>query len=319
MVPEAVALAYPRLEGPGLDLVMDSVGLLAFFDDLIGSHPGPRDSLDALHARYAAVMAADDDVPGRRQAPEQEIPEEEISERRTPERRTPAERAPERDDGPLARAWRDIWARQTRGKAPWWVRRTRARWLDYLAAAVAETTAQWEGRPPDPAACAALRRRSVAIPLFLDLAEAGGGFEVVRPAVDSPLIRRMTELCTDIVSHVNDVASLHKEEAAGELHNIVLLLEHGQGLTRDQAVDEVGARVHAFHDAFRAARAEVPALCSALRLDERQRTDLLRYADAMTSLIRGNHDWSRITRRYSAGADAARPLDTVPARVSGEA
>ncbi len=120
----------------------------------------------------------------------------------------------------------------------------------------------------------------------------------------------MIELSSDLVSHVNDVASLEKEEAAGETHNLVLILQREQHLTRPQAIETIRTHCVSLLRDFTQAQAELPALCSALHLDEEEETSLLRYADLMATMIRGNYDWSHRTHRYGTTAQPALALST---------
>ncbi|WP_433455241.1 terpene synthase family protein [Streptomyces sp. CA-142005] len=90
---------------------------------------------------------------------------------------------------------------------------------------------------------------------------------------------------SDLVSHVNDVMSLEKEEAAGEVHTVVMVLERERHCTRPQAINTIHVQIN----------------------------NLLRYADLMATMIRGNYDWSRLTHRYGTQkprAPALRTTDT---------
>jgi hypothetical protein len=207
MLPEIMALCFPQLDEPGLALATDASAVSGVFDDLIASRAQSAGDVARFHSRFASVVA------------DQSPPED-----------------------PLGRAWYDVWARQQQGKSAWWCQQSRARGLEFLAANVEEAAAKRNRCLPDLETYTNLRRRSVAAHLMLDWAEAGGHFEVPARFITSPLITSMTELCGDILGHSNDVASLEREEAAGDTDNPVLILQRQRQTTQAQAIHEVRAR-----------------------------------------------------------------------------
>ncbi|MFF4692297.1 terpene synthase family protein [Streptomyces sp. NPDC001307] len=189
-------------------------------------------------------------------------------------------------------------------------RRSRARWRDFLAATVEEAAVRSEGTKPDLAAYTTLRRRTMAIHLFYDFAEAGARFEAPRRAMEDRQITHMIDVSSDLVSHVNDVMSLEKEEAAGEVHNLVMVLQRERHCTRPQAINTIHVQINDLLRSSTEAQACLADLARALGLGEQEEADLLRYADLMATMIRGNHDWSRLTHRYGTQTPRAPALRT---------
>jgi hypothetical protein len=100
---------------------------------------------------------------------------------------------------------------------------------------------------------------------------------------------------------------VERETARHDSHNLILCLEHVEGLTRQEAVDEVTARSQAAIDRFIRLAEGVPEVCDSLGLGE---ADVLRTDHAvhgMQNWIRGNYDWASQSSRYAGTAQHTTP------------
>jgi len=113
----------------------------------------------------------------------------------------------------------------------------------------------------------------------------------------------MREIAIDITLMCNDVYSLEKEEARGDMDNLVLVLEHTRRCTREEAIGaaqgEVGRRCARFEELA----AEVPAMCAHLALPAAQRAAVSTYVDVLTAWICGYHAWETETLRYTTALE----------------
>jgi hypothetical protein len=87
---------------------------------------------------------------------------------------------------------------------------------------------------------------------------------------------------------------LRKESSSHDIHNIVLVLQQEEALTREEAC----LRAVALHDAqvrhYCALEKLLPSFGSPI--DQ----DLARYCEGMRIWMRANYDWSTVTPRYNA-------------------
>jgi pentalenene synthase/avermitilol synthase len=108
----------------------------------------------------------------------------------------------------------------------------------------------------------------------------------------------MRRAAIDVTLMCNDVCSLEKEEARGDMDNLVLVLERARHLTRGEALiavrDEVDRRVLRFQDLA----GQVSAVCAQLAHSEREQADVAAYVRVMRAWMSGYHAWQTGTQRY---------------------
>ncbi|GHF65237.1 hypothetical protein GCM10010218_53380 [Streptomyces mashuensis] len=197
---------------------------------------------------------------------------------------------------PLTHATAGLWAHLTDGMSPAFVRRVSANWRDYFRAHVGEALARTRTEPPDLAGYLALRRASVAMHLFIDPTERVHREEVPAAFFHSPHVQRLRRLITDIVGWFNDVHSLEHECAHGDLANLVLVLEHHTGRSRDQAIAQAHRMVAAAVREYLRTADRAAAQC---RRPGHDRPDAcLRYLDTLGRVLAATHEWSLRTIRY---------------------
>ncbi|MGW1768111.1 terpene synthase family protein [Streptomyces sp. NPDC002073] len=267
-MPLLAARGFPYATGPALDLCADAMAFFFVFDD---QFDGP---LGQDPARAAAVS-------------QQLI---DILHGSTP--------------GPAADAcsvaFAELWARCIDGAHPGWVARTACEWEYYFATQAHEAIGRLRGTPADMETYLQVRRGIAGTDLPLSLGERAAGITIPAGAFHSPQLRIMRQAAIDVTFMCNDVYSLEKEEARGDMDNLVLVLEHTQACTREEAiaaaVREVDARVERFREQTR----QIPAMCLHLGLTGPQRTAVATYAEVMGFWMTGYHAWQTQTRRYTS-------------------
>ncbi|MFI9155536.1 terpene cyclase [Streptomyces sp. NPDC053367] len=265
-MPRLAALGFPHARGPGLDLLADAMGFFFVFDDQLDGPLG-RDPAETARVCQGLIDIAHGAPP-----------------------------APGAD--PCTMAFADIWARSTDGAHPAWTARTAHEWEYYFAAQAHEARGRLRGTPADLDAYLQVRRGIAATDLPFSLGERAAGLTVPASVFHSPELRIMRRAAIDVTLMCNDVYSLEKEEARGDMDNLVLVLERAQQLTRDEALiaarNEVNRRVHRFHDLA----GQVPTVCTQLALTERERADVVGYVRVMSAWMSGYHAWQTETQRY---------------------
>jgi pentalenene synthase/avermitilol synthase len=149
-----------------------------------------------------------------------------------------------------------------------------------------------------------VRRGVAGTALPLSLAERAAGLSLPAAVFHSPQLRIMREIAIDITLMCNDVYSLEKEEARGDMDNLVLVIERTQHRTRDEAVTAAQQEVRRCCNRFQQLAREIPAMCTHLALPAPQRTAVETYVDVMTAWISGYHAWETETLRYTTALKA---------------
>lgn len=118
----------------------------------------------------------------------------------------------------------------------------------------------------------------------------------------NPVLQTLTRTSNNSVCWANDVFSLEKEARRGEVHNLVLILEHEENLTRSDAVDRAiemhNAEVRTFVDSASQLRASAGG-----RPDE----SLDRFVGVLVARMRGFLDWANESGRYEPSYGSSPP------------
>ncbi|MFJ3233801.1 terpene cyclase [Streptomyces sp. NPDC086787] len=267
-MPRLAALGFPCARGPALDLCADAMALFFVFDDQFDGFLG-RDP-----ARAAAVcQKMIDIVHGALPGP---------------------------GANPCSLAFADIWARSTDGAHPGWVMRTAHEWEYYFATQAHEAIGRLRGTPADMETYLQVRRGIAATDLPLSLGERAAGITVPAAAFHSPQLRIMRQAAIDVTFMCNDVYSLEKEEARGDMDNLVLVIEHSHRCTRDEAITGARREVRLRVERFQELALQVPGLCAQLGLTGGEAADVDTYVEMMDAWMSGYHAWQTRTHRYTS-------------------
>lgn len=261
------ALGFPYARGPALDLCTDAMAFFFVFDDQFDGALG-RDP-----ARAAAVCRQMIDlVHGAR---------------------------PARGVDACAAAFADIWTRCTDGADRGWVARCAHEWEYYFAAQAHEAIGRLRGTPGDMETYLQVRRGIAGTDLPLSLGERAAGITVPAAAFHSPQLRIMRQAATDVTFMCNDVYSLEKEEARNDMDNLVLVIEHEHGCTREEAVEQAREEVRRRVERFLELAPQLPGLYSRLGLSGQERAAAGTYVEIMGAWMSGYHTWQTQTHRYT--------------------
>ncbi|ROP51092.1 epi-isozizaene synthase [Streptomyces sp. PanSC9] len=113
-----------------------------------------------------------------------------------------------------------------------------------------------EGYVPGVEEYLALRRHTFAHWIWTDLLESSAGCELPDAVRKNPAYRRAALLSQEFAAWYNDLCSLPKEIAGDEVHNLGISLITHEGLTLEEAVDEVRRRVEKCIEEFIVAERE---------------------------------------------------------------
>ncbi|AGC46585.1 terpene synthase metal-binding domain-containing protein [Myxococcus stipitatus DSM 14675] len=207
----------------------------------------------------------------------------------------------------LAAALSDVWERERRGASHEWARRAALHWQWFIEAFPQEARWRQGAAPMSRDSYLALRRESGLVSMMVDLIEKANGFETTERARQVPSVQRLLVLAVDIIDTMNDVCSADKELARGDVHNLVLVLQAEQKLTRAAAMTEAHDCMKRWCDEYVRVAARLPMDCARLGLSSVEADAVLRLVRGIEAAIGGHPDWYRGTRRYDTRIPLGEP------------
>src|SRR5262249_53150865 len=123
--------------------------------------------------------------------------------------------------------------------------------------------------------------------------ELAGHIGIPTEIYEGPSLQAILREAVDIICWTNDVYSLRKELAHSEIYNVVMSIQHEQGCSLQEAVNQactmVETRTHCFQE-----------LVQQLPLSPtKEGQDICTFLAGVGVWLRGNLDWSRATGRYT--------------------
>lgn len=265
--PGLAARFYPTAAGTELDLGVDLMSWFFLFDDLFDG-PHGEDPPRAEQLIDTMVHAL--------------------------------EYRPREPAAPIVKALADLWQRSCVGMSGSWRIRAARHWRAYLVGHVAETRNRHDRVRLTVEEYLRLRRDTIGVQVTVDLAESIGHYEIPDQVFFSWPIADMRTIAADVDTLHNDIVSVEKEQAAGDIHNILLILEREKHRDRSAIVDLVSVMLRKRVDRFIALESRITALCANSHLSPRQSEALNRYVtDALRPVMRGAFDWAEGTGRYA--------------------
>lgn len=109
-----------------------------------------------------------------------------------------------------------------------------------------------------------------------------------------PLVSMMSRASNNVVCWANDIFSLEKEIRRGDVHNLVLVLQHTQGLGLQEALDRAAGMHDAEVRSFIDMEKRLPPFSGP------EAANLERFIGVLRTRMRGFLDWARESGRYRA-------------------
>lgn len=178
---------------------------------------------------------------------------------------------------------------------PMWMRRFTRAIRNYFEATIWEASNRARSVVPDPDSYLRMRPLTGGLAIDEELIGLSEGARLPQWAREHRSVKRLTEASMNVVCWSNDVLSLEKELAHGDVHNLVIVLQTAEGLSLDEAT----GRVIEMHNSevcdFVDLSSELPSLPS---FGEAVDENLARYISTLKARMRGNLDWSFESGRY---------------------
>jgi pentalenene synthase/avermitilol synthase len=269
-VPGVAARFWPHARGADLELGTDIAGWFLLVDD---QFDGP---LGIQPHRVAQIIQQLIDVV-----------------------HSPPGAVPRGNPTPAASGLASIWSRQVRGMSESWRQRSSRNWEDFLNAYTSETINRQSGTVPDVDTYLRLRHKAGLENVLIDYAERIGHYELPEVVFSMPEIQQMHNATVQVVNIIQDAFSVAKEEARGDFHNLVLVLQHHRHYSRQEALTETQSIVRRHTDEFLHLKSKLPALFDAAALPLADRESAYVFVDDLQAQMRACHDWCRTSSRYS--------------------
>ena len=192
----------------------------------------------------------------------------------------------------------DLWYPTSSGMGPGW----RRRFVDHLElhrlGVRREAENRVTGRVPGLDEYPLLRRQTAGMFVW-DLVEAILEVEVPSELASSVEWTNLTAAVSDVVAWCNDVASLPRESARGEIHNYVVVAAEALSMERAVATDWVLARIVDRLADVHAAAGALPGLFTQHEVPRRTAAEVSNVACVFTSAPRAYIEWLLTSERYS--------------------
>lgn len=115
----------------------------------------------------------------------------------------------------------------------------------------------------------------------------------------NPVFQTLYDANVWCLNLVDDLYSFEKEQAQGEPHNMVLVVERERGCSRSEAVNAVVAVLEEHLAGFLAAEAELPASLKARGVSLADRTSTYAFINDLRASCASSYDWCRTSPRYT--------------------
>lgn len=272
------AHAYPSAPQPRADWAGDWITWLFLLDDQLeeGAHGSENRWQEVIHAVRAVLQS--------------------------PDRSSAA-------GPPLIRAWADLCTRLGPWATPAWKARFGAHLLESLHGALKEIRLRDRGIPPTLDEYTALGRvSSASLPVF-DTVEVCAGAELPEHLHNTPLYREFLHAAADVFCWSNDLCSVQKERDAGMVTNLVLVLQHHDGLPPEDAAATAHALTRRRAQDLLAAREQLHLWAASDSLPPAQAYALHQSVTALCDWLTGTLWWhsADVTTRYQPTGPDRRP------------
>ncbi|WP_426560426.1 terpene synthase family protein [Angustibacter sp. McL0619] len=199
---------------------------------------------------------------------------------------------------PLAAALADLWLRVGTAMPVLWRERLIQHVIDYFRGCEWEARNRADCHIPDVDEFVPARREAGAVFPSIDFVEFVADIVVPASVYDTPAFTELRQSAGDVICWTDDVLGVSKERAHGDVHNLVLVLEHAKGLTPEAAVAEAVVSIRTRIADFERHAESLPQLLTDLGADTQTRDATAQYVKGLKDWMRGFADWALETVRY---------------------
>lgn len=257
------ARAYPNAALDRLEIISDWNTWLFIIDDQcdesgLGRHPG---QLSVLHNRCLKILFGNKPVP---------------------------------EDIPLIHALHNIYNRLQPLASSAWLARFAKSASDYFDATLWESENRSHNRWPDIDSYVRMRPYSGGLYTDIELIEVAEKINFPCIVRSDPRLNELANIANNVVCWCNDVISVAKEKAHGDMHNLVLVMQHELKISLNETLKRIKKLIDAQIQQFLVLEKQLPHFV------ELSDQDLGKFIAVLRSWMRGNLDWAYESKRYEA-------------------
>ncbi len=194
--------------------------------------------------------------------------------------------------GPAAEALRDLYQRTLPRMSPAWCERFTRHFIQYLETYTWMGQNHLQGTIPDLHVYLEYRYHSGGAVPSLDLIEFAYHLSLPDELLQSWEFERLNRAANRAICWSNDIFSLAKELARGEVSNLVVIIRHRYHLSWPEAIERVNMMVGDEVRLFEKIERHLPPVAPHVAADADK------YIAGLKTWIRANFDWSVETHRY---------------------
>lgn len=195
--------------------------------------------------------------------------------------------------GPIGAALDEFWGRVMQCTTPAWRQRFRVDLIEYMHAYAWEAENRVHDQIPTVDMYIENRRRTGSLATSLDMIDITQRLTLSENILNSQELRHMWRHTSNVICWANDLYSLPKELARGDIHNLIIAIQQANSCSLQQAVEQVCVMIEQEVRSFLLIEQSLPHYSPAIDLE------IQRYVQDLKSWMRGNYDWSIQTGRYS--------------------
>jgi germacradienol/geosmin synthase len=199
--------------------------------------------------------------------------------------------SPPSPQGPAA-ALADILQRTRSRGSSTWQEHFAQHHREYFAGTSWEAENHVDRRIPDVSTYREKRRDTVVASSYFDLIELAESFEIPVEIYESQPFQAILHTASQIIGWTNDLYSLEPDLARGEIHNLVVVVQHAEGCSLQQAIDLVSSMIKSETQHFQKLVQHFSV--SSTEADK----DIRPYLEDLGICLRGNLDWGTQSLRY---------------------
>lgn len=192
----------------------------------------------------------------------------------------------------LADGLRDIRQRLLQKVTPEWMLRFIGRVEECLKSWVWEVTNRVYGITPDLATYIKMRPFTGGLYTVIEMIELTQKINLAKEVRENALVQSLTLITNNVVNYSNDIFSLYKEIKRGDVHNLVLIIQHQYQLHLQESIDRSIKLYNSQMQAFIDLEQHLPSFGTSVDCE------LTRYVSVLRSMMRGHLDWLWASGRY---------------------
>ncbi|KAI8976599.1 terpenoid synthase [Trametes punicea] len=192
----------------------------------------------------------------------------------------------------VGRLTKSFWSRFTESATPGAQRRFIETFELFFKAVEQQAKDRKTGDIPDLESYIALRRNTSGCKPCWAFIEYANNLDLPDSVMGDPTVRGLEEAANDLVTWSNDIFSYNVEQAKGDTHNMIVVVQNQENLDRQSALDYVGELCVGSIHRFQALRQELPSWGPEID------AQLQVYVDGLAHWMISNLNWSFESERY---------------------